>query len=428
MKWKAPIFAMFIVLILAGCPVGTPPAVHHFLTGKVIDLRTGVGVPGATVELADLSATTASDGSFSIGLGSAGGTVSGSVCVYAAGYGVIYAVPVSVDAGKDTAMTVFGWPSSPPLTTRSVKIKILDSTSTEIPVDTNVMYAILNSAGGSENNTTFYSAYVAGGIVVESPTFGTDCLVAATAFLGTRFSVMARQLDLSALSTTVTLTQDSVSTTTVNLAGDTDGNGGTLSFMTPYGSFLADNFTLAGSPAVRTISVANPYGYGASWMQGQTIANYLGSGLVKTLVSVSSAASVAANVTLPAVNTSLGPNAIPDSDSIGYGGGVLSIAPVSGTDVYAFLLLDETMNTFVGFMLSTGPSVTLPQWLQSQLDGHSVRVAFVPLGTNLILGPSTLAAAITVAYMGYGYGVPPVADGLQFGMLGGSAFFKVLAF
>jgi hypothetical protein len=175
-----------------------------------------------------------------------------------------------------------------------------------------VKHSILNSAGGSEDNTTFISAYTAGGIMVESPAFGTDCLVAATAFLATHFNAVARQMDLSALSTIIALTQDAASTTAVNLTGDSSGNIGTLSFVTPYGSFWADNFTLTGSPAVCTIDVADPYGYGASWMQGQTIADYLGSGLVKYFISVSNATSVAANVTLPAMNTSLGPNAIPD--------------------------------------------------------------------------------------------------------------------
>lgn len=163
-------------------------------------------------------------------------------------------------------------------------------------------------------------------------------------------------------------------------------------------------------------------------MQGQTIANYLGSGIDKVLASVSNATSLAANVTLPAVNTSLGPNAVPDASSIAYSGGVLSIAPVSGTDAYAFVLADETLNTLAGFLFSTGPSVTLPPWLQSQLAGHSVRVTSVPLGINRTLEPSTLATVVTAAFFGTTYGVPPVADGLQLGMLAGSSFFKVLTF
>ena len=79
--------------------------------------------------------------------------------------------------------------------------------------------------------------YTTGGLVVDSPAFGSDCFVVAIGY-SPFFEVMAEQVDLSAPSTTVVLTQDSGAfTTTVNVAGDTAGYGATLLLKSPYGAF-----------------------------------------------------------------------------------------------------------------------------------------------------------------------------------------------
>ncbi len=150
--------------------------------------------------------------------------------------------------------------------------------------------------------------------------------------------------------------------------------------------------TLAGSPATGTVAVSNPYGYGGSWVQGQMTRNYLGSALTKLIGSVANTPAIPGDLTLPALNLALGPNAIPDLSSIAYSGGVLSIGAVAGTDVYAFILNDTTTRNGAAIVLSTSPSLTLPAWLQSEFATHSISVEITPIGANLNLGPSSLGA------------------------------------
>lgn len=322
--------------------------------------------------------------------------------------------PVSLNMGTDSRVSL--WTSATSAyPTCAVTVKILDSSLAEIGAGTNVDIFILNSSGGYTGRTSV--AYETNGCTINSPTFGSDCLVAVAVHSATPFNVIATQKNLST-ATTVTLTQDTTppDTIAVTITGDVAGYYGQLTLCTPYGTFGAGTIELSGNPAIATLNVTNPSGYPGVW--SQVFQTTVG-GASKMLMAVGSAAPIAATVTLPTVQP-IGATTLPDPNSIDYTGGTLSIAEITGVNYYQFYLHNVTDGVPVGTVISTGRQVDLPAWLQSALAGREVYVGLTPVGVDVTLDVP-LVGAITGAHNG------PPAVPMHVGVLTGT-YSKVITF
>jgi hypothetical protein len=363
--WK-PIFLVALVFlisfILAECKASVPVAGR--LSGKLIDAVTGDPVTGATVTFAGYTATTASDGTFSIDLGQQTGALTGDFGLNASGR-LVYLDQVCVDTARSAQFVFPFWPGTSAYPTHDVKVTIQKQGGTEISNGSSISLFVFNSSGGhwSSGDTT----YTTGGMTFHSPTFGEDCLLVVFDH-DDGFAVIQQEV-LTGTSTEVTLTQDTDTTTSVSVSGDGSNMGGVV-LDTPYGPALVGTFTLTSGAA--TVPVANPYNYPGYWVQVQNTSD-LSSGSDKTLYSASGPAAIPTSLTLPAIDSSLGPTEFPDAstypDTISYTGGVLSADPVSGASVYLFRI-DET-----AVVIAAGNSVTLPSWMRSLLEGSTHNVA-----------------------------------------------------
>jgi hypothetical protein len=371
-----------LLLIFTTCDNGGKGA--QMLTGVVRDSVTGEPVAGVEVTFGSSSVTTGSDGAYSFVLGDSSGTVIRSWGTHKDGYEYRYWEEVAVDASQGTTVQVhidrsglntanYSYADLGYLT-RKINITVKDSGGTEIPTSWNVFVGVFNSNGGSSGQYLF--GYVNGGTnTLDTPTFGSDCLVVAAVKDNTdalQFVAWARQVDLSAATTPLTLT--ATTGTSVNITADAVDNMGMLTFWTPYGwvgvGEGANEWMFTSSTLSATIY--NPYGYDGFWAQMKediSDPNY-----DKMLFSSSAVSPIGTSVTLPALDATVGPNAGYVGFSVSYNAstGVLSFPPISGTWGYAIEIREPVTGGYRRHsIVSTSTSIALPQWLRTELAGKT---------------------------------------------------------
>ncbi len=180
---------------------------------------------------------------------------------------------------------------------------------------------------------------------------------------------------------------------TVN--GDAVGNSGQVYLISSsYGDYPAGFYVFTSSSSVQ-FDLTNPYGDSAKWTQMKFVPDYPISGYSKILLNTSSEAPVGTSVTLPPIDSLLGPTGYADPATLSYSSssGVLSVSP-AGAKMYQFSLRDYSTGEALGVITSTNASVTLPQWLRTQLAGKSMKVAIQPLDVNLTLDLVTFSKAM----------------------------------
>ncbi|HTZ51977.1 MAG TPA: carboxypeptidase-like regulatory domain-containing protein [Spirochaetia bacterium] len=365
-----------LLLSLVGCP--PPGGGAHYLNGRLFDPATGGPVAGATVTFSGKSATTASDGTFRVELPSGTGTVTGPFSAVAAGRVAWVADSFSAVVDSTLADLPLQLSNSSAYTTHSVTVVVKKQNGTEIPSGAYVQVSFGSSTGGFRGYDGDH--YVTGGLVFSTPTFGSDCLVAASAYYSEGFTALAHHVDLSAPATTVTLTEDPLTTTPVTVTASAVNNSGAVTLCTSYGPVeLAPSMDFSSS-VTTTMPVANPWGDPVYWAQSQELASWQGSTSTRHLDSSSSPVPVTSSVTLPslAVAAALGPifapNADTESASIAYNtaSGTLSISPVPGATWYMFIIADGAGFQAVAFS-STG-SIVLPASLRAAFAGKTMPV------------------------------------------------------
>ena len=387
------------IVFLAGCPAGASTGASHTLSGKVFDDSSGQAVSGLTVEFASYSATTAGDGSFSIDLGQATGIITGAFSVHGTGYCTFYVSGCSLDASVDTNITWFMQPanfSAYPvhnITGHVYEKQTSTTTPTEIGDNSGITTYVFNKNGARAGSNGFYYTYNrSSGYNTNTTAFGSDCLVAASVSPSgkTPFNVVVNSVDLSLSPQTLNLTQDLAHTTTVTVNGAV-GNMGSLSLVSPYRVFSVGGVTFTSSPSAQ-MNVTNPDGYSGIWSQMKQVTDFPILGYNKMSVSCSSIAPIGTPVTLPAIDDLLGPTGRADPATLSYSSGTLSVSPVAGATAYRFVLTENVSGNNVANILSTTPSVSLPSWFSSQLATLSIRVAIVPMDSNMTLDVAKIVA------------------------------------
>ena len=362
-------------LVFTGCDLGGDGGETNKITGVVRDSVSGDLVAAVTVSFGSSTDTTGGDGAFSFDLGASSGTLIRSWSTSASGYHFEYWEEVAVDASQDVDLQVYIGPiDNSGYPTRQIDLTVKDSGGAEIPTGWAVSLGVLNKNGGRDDWVADDLTYINGGPnTLDTHTFGSDCLVVAAVEDNTgapQFVAWARQVDLSAATTPLTLT--ATAGTAVDITADAIGNMGALTLWTPYGPVDAGEWMFASSTLI-TGTIYNPYGYDGSWAQMRldtSDTNY-----DKLLVSTSSISSIGTSVTLPALNDTLGPNAGYAGFSVSYSAstGVLSFPAVSGASSY-FVYMEETSGPWLGQIFSLSESITLPQWLRTRLVGVTANV------------------------------------------------------
>jgi len=304
------VFLISVFLTACPTPGGGGTGTSHTLSGKVLDSDSGQPVAGAKVGFANYPAvTTAGDGSFSIDLGTGTGTVTGDFYVYGGATQIAYFAGCSCDKGVDTNLTLYNTHLGPN-TTHTITGRIYErqtnpAVDTEIATGSKFTFCVFNTNGGrGGSGVSQYTYDQTSGYSIDTPAFGSDCLITAKVGPG-GFNVVVKA-DLSASSTQINLSQDLAHTTTVTVNGDAVGNSGHLSLVSPYGTFTAADVDFKSSPSA-SMSVTNPYGYPGVWTQMKKIQDYPSAGYDKRFFRISNIAPIGTSVTLPTIDTSLGP-------------------------------------------------------------------------------------------------------------------------
>ncbi len=387
-----------IVVFLAGCPAVNGTSTSHKLSGKVIDDGSGQAVSGLTVEFANYSATTAGDGSFTIDLGQATGIITGAFSMHGTGYSTLYISGCSLDAGVDTNITYFihlanssAYPSHT-ITGKVYEKQTNPSIPTEVGDNSGITIFVFNK-NGARGSGGSYTYNQSSGYMTETTAFGSDCLIAAYVSPSGKspFNVILTSVDLTSSTTTLDLTQELTHTTPVTVNGDATGNMGSLTLISPYRSFSAGGVMFSSSTSA-SMNVTNPYGYSGIWSQVKQVTNSPQPGYNKMSISCSSSTPIGTSVTLPAIDDSLGPTGRADPATLSYVSGTLSVSPVPGATIYRFELNENGSGNNVASIISTTPSVSLPSWFSSQLATMSIRVAIVPMDSNLTIDAATVVA------------------------------------
>ncbi len=209
------------------------------------------------------------------------------------------------------------------------------------------------------------------GYNVLTPTFGTDCLVEVQT-LTAGFFVMVK-VNLSGGTTTLNLTQP-LTTSSATVTGAT-GDFVQLTLSSPYGMVPVTGFVTLNSSS-QAITFSNPYGYSGSWSRYNTAANTPTANNTTTFQISSAFGSITSPFTLPALPSS-GPTTTPLASPLSYSGGTLSLAAVTGANLYSFGV------TGYGFIYSGSPSVSLPSWMKTILSGQTLTVTVAPSTTNV---------------------------------------------
>ena len=371
------------------------------LSGKLVDSGTGAPLAGGTVDFAGHSATSGTDGSYSLDLGQSTGTVTGTLCVHATGFVTNLFEGISVDANA-TARWVLQRIDNTGLPGHDVNLHIYElqsnpSTPTEIPDGTPIFVSLFNENGAGGRD---WKTYNDGGYQYYNHVSGDSCVLAVYVDLSAvpgmhSFNVIKENVSVPAASQDipdVVLNENPDSEATMTISGAAALNNATLYLAFPNGLFPALDLTLDSS-AQATLLFSNPAAYKGFWVQS----------FDSTVFACSPLAPVATSVTLPAM-PSLGPLLPPDSSSLAYESGTLSVSPVDGAMGYNFWLLDTSYN-LVGIIGGVGPSVTLPAWMQAQLAGASLVVMPVASASTM---PSIDISALSTMLI-YAGAAPSVA-------------------
>lgn len=368
------------VLLVLGCqPVtdtgGGGQVAIHTLSGKMVDGFTGTPIAGGVVEFAGLSAKSGADGTYSLDFGKSSGTLGGTFAIRATGYVSYLFEGATADAGSDVTVNLvlqridLSGAAYHDVTLHIFELQTDPSTPTEIPDGTPVFVAFYNENGAGSRSSQNYN----GGYSWHGAIGGDSCVVAVYVDLAAvssmhSFTAIKENVSVTDPSQELSLNEDPGSEVPMSINGDAGLNGATLYLSFPNGIFPVLNLALD-SGAQAALQFSNPNGYEGLWLQsaGNTMA-------------CSTVGPVSASVTLPNIPT-LDPLFPPDAGTLAYDSGTLSVGSVAGAGGYSFWLMDGSSNLLAA-VGATGPSVTLPAWMQAQFAGSTVKVMPVSSSTT----------------------------------------------
>ncbi len=400
LKFIFLLFFLTLGLLFTGCPPATtvteppgptPDPVTETITGNVYDEITGDPVSGITVSLDNEQDTTDASGNFSISISKSpvGGKIIASLGVYGTGYLFKYYEDVEIDTETTYDLSIPVLKDSAYDSFEITGNIFYSNGTTEIPMFSSITLYIFNGKG----KDTVYPIYTSNYLTWTS-TYGPNCLIVGYVVPSddsTPFFFIKKNVDIQS-DITLDITQPNPSSTSVTLNFAEAGNYAYGYYSVPgygqipitcYSTYMAntvlsdDTTPIYSDNQNMTINLYNPEGWQAFWIQEQKddlfSMNYPSS--EKYYKSCGSVAAIGSSVTLPVVNTTFGPAGEPDPDSLSYSGGTLSQTPVTSCDTFVYDV-KINMGSSIGTIVSKGASITIPTWVYSLLNGHSIDFSY----------------------------------------------------
>lgn len=402
---KRYFFLLIITIVLAGCPTnngngngnGNPET--KTVSGTIYDSYSTEPVAGVTVSFGGTSTTTDGNGVFSLTITQTpeDGTLKGDFLMYDDGYQFIYIEEILIDVDTTYDLNIPITPQSTiGYTTKEVTGDIFHSDgTTEIIMLSALDIDILNGNGSHNASDLYIDSYS-----INTPVFGDDCLLSGFAEIGAdSFMFMEPDTDLSGASPiTLDITEPAPGTIdTISITFNTIGNTAYGMYSSPYGfvpivgRYLYDaglgedvriTKGLTCDQTSEDVDIYNPQDWQAYWRQEELDDdfNLEYTGHEKRYVRSGSIGNITSTVSLPAIDTSLGPDEPANPDSLSFSGDDLAQDAVAGADIFYYTASDDATGNPLGTIISSGQSITLPDEVQSVFQGISVRFNFTVRG------------------------------------------------
>ncbi len=389
--------AALVCIMAFSCSPPANPAepTHYFITGHMYDSLNGAPVSGATFRYGDASGISGSDGAFSIDMGTTADVRSEPMGFSAPGYSFMYINPARVDLADANDVVVRLKPLTDVLyMVKSLQCKIYDDSAVEITDDVTVTLAVLPRNGiYTPMQVNLYDDARAC-YYFESRTHSSDCLVLAWIAMpdpADSFFVHKTGVDLNGPEPIqIRFDEPDTGYSDVALTVDTIQCTAGGFYMTPYGLLpILAKFTDGGvlqvdgqidftDGTVKTVSVYNPGNWQCLWSQQSLDAGYVGAeGGIKRFMSTTAIAAPSPAITIPALDTGIGPGEDPVLASWTYdsAAGAISVDAVAGAQLYQFSVFDNLVADPINFgtIVSFSSSASLPAWVNGIVKNDSPR-------------------------------------------------------
>ncbi|MBN1696662.1 MAG: carboxypeptidase regulatory-like domain-containing protein [Spirochaetales bacterium] len=404
---KTTVSLLFFSLLLLFCCQPPGDSGSGTITGIIRDHYTGEPLSGVAIGYGSRSATTGTDGRYTIDLGKNSGTIIDSVCLTKTGYMFLQLDGVETDAGKENTVNIYtNRIDKTEYETINVTGRIYQNpvAPEEIPDETSVRFYIFNSTTGS---------YISGtldyldGYSVDTPTFGDDCLVIVSVGGNVSMAAMRIGVDLHTDTTECDITETPAVPAPVSITGEAAGDFVTLQLATPYGLVPAGTRSLAGT-APEYIFYMNPGGYTQCVWQvarGSIEADY-----TRRYQSSSEIINIDTTVTLPDIDEALGPDGPIDPDSFSYEDGIFHLDPVANTSMYQLTIINPGNQLTIGALTAPQENITLAEPIAYKLSGSPYYVMANAMDTEDY--PTTMTKTLTETGFRPGQLPPGVAIGI----------------
>lgn len=409
-----------LIIISSGCnPAGSPPG-PSTVSGYVHDIFNGNPIANVTIYFGGDSVSSDINGYYQFTLPVGSGIYQCSFGIIKTDYDIVYLDAIKIDVSKghnfDILMSPIDYSTYP---TKEITGHIYFSDGiTEIPDTSNVEIRIVYN--GANGTSGFFTYPGAGGYSMDSFISTADCLLVCNVNPGDGihdgFIAVKKGVDLSISSPAVDFIEPATGMTnlTATLAELFTPNSDMVMGMykTNYGLFQLSFRMSAGalkgiSPTLYAISsttvdteLYNPDNWQGFFTQqlADTTFNTNNPGHNKSYLSVGNLINIPASLTMPELNTSLGPTGVADPASLTYSSGTLSLTAVAGVNFYKFSLYDNSTGFLLVTIYSSTNSLIMPSWLQSAVSGKIIQVSFMDydIGTysmsidDIIIGSSLI--------------------------------------
>jgi len=376
MKKSLLILSLVFSVVFAGCNLntGSSGASEYTISGKVID-PTGSGVAGAKVGFGSNITTSDANGNYSVTV-KANKAITGNFYVCkGTDYNFQVLGGINFTPISDLGYNIIIEPVASNFPIHNVHGFIYEADgSNEIAEGANVEISIYNKNGGIPYNTGISSYSSTAEYSIDTPIFGSNCLIAITVYNDTNpaYNYYIDNIDLSASDVSLNLTKPSSGFTQVTVTGvDGDEFWGFMK----YSNFqypLAFREVLSGSGTTSVnFDIYNPEHKAFLWATRISLTDSPDNGDFTDKIKVSAASVPGATVTLPVPSLAAPTHSVSGSSIIySPGTGTLSFTDTGNADMF-YIVMNPDEQGMSGIVVSPTTSIELPADIMDIITSQS---------------------------------------------------------